>query len=294
MSRGLGSNYGEAMPVTRSAATVGRAERRLAEAQPRELIVSLYGLYAREQPNWLSVASLVRLMSELGVDAPAVRSSVSRLKRRDTLRSLHIDGAAGYALSPSTLKVLRAGDDRIFNGRRAMITDGWVLLVFSVPETERDRRHELRSYLSRLGFGTVTPGVWVAPSHVAAEAQDVLAGRGLDSYVDMFRADHLAFGDVRAKVGQWWDLAELSARFAQFIAAYAPAARRRGVRSDPAAFREYVPMLTAWRRLPYLDPGLPLGLLPARWNGVTASSVFARLDGRLREPARRHARSLIG
>src|SRR5262245_27070197 len=98
----------------------------LGEAQPRELIVTLYGLYARAEHNWLSVASLVRLMSELGVDAPAVRSSVSRLKRRDTLRSLHIDGAAGYALSPSMLKVLRAGDARIFAGRRATLADGWV------------------------------------------------------------------------------------------------------------------------------------------------------------------------
>jgi phenylacetic acid degradation operon negative regulatory protein len=273
--------------------TLGLAEQPLGEAQPRELIVSLYGLYARAEQNWLSVASLVRLMSELGVDAPAVRSSVSRLKRRDTLRSLRIDGAAGYALSPSSVKVLRTGDARIFNGRRATLADGWVLLVFSVPETERDRRHELRTYLTRLGFGTVAPGVWVAPAHLAPEAREVLAWRGLDSYVDIFRADHLAFGDVRAKVGQWWDLDELSARFEQFIDAYSSAGRRRGVRTDQAAFREYVPMLTAWRRLPYLDPGLPLEVLPVRWKGVTASSLFAELDGRLREPARRHAWSVV-
>lgn len=255
----------------------------------------MYGLYARAERNWLSVASLIRLMSELGVDAPAVRSSVSRLKRRDTLRSLPVDGEVGYALSPAAVTILREGDARIFDRQRATLEDGWVLLAFSVPERERDRRHELRTCLTRLGFGTVAPGVWVAPGNLAQEALDVLAHRGLDSYVEMFRGNHLAHGHVKSKVRQWWDFAEVSARYASFIAAYRPVARRWTARTigDRAAFREYVPMLTGWRRLPYLDPGLPLELLPARWNGVTAGALFAELSALLREPARRHAGCVI-
>src|SRR5689334_6651308 len=54
-------------------------------AQPRALIVTVYGLYAREAGGWLSVASLIRLMAELGSDEPAVRSSISRLKQRGVL-----------------------------------------------------------------------------------------------------------------------------------------------------------------------------------------------------------------
>jgi phenylacetic acid degradation operon negative regulatory protein len=52
-------------------------------------------------------------------------------------------------------------------------------------------------------------------------------------------------------------------------------------------------MLTAWRRLPYLDPGIPLSLLPADWPGVRAGNLFAALDGRLRAPAAKHANTLI-
>ncbi len=235
------------------------------EAQPRELIVTIYGLYARAEHNWLSVASLVRLMADLGVDGPAVRSSVSRLKRRDTLRSLRLDGAAGYALSPSSLEVLREGDARIFDRRRATREDGWVLVVFSVPERERDKRHELRTWLTRLGFGTAAPGA------------------------------HLAFADLRGKVGQWWDLDELSAQYAQFIGHFRPLAKRWARKPMPArdAFVEYIPMLTSWRRLPYLDPGLPLDLLPGRWNGVTAGDLFTELNLQLADPARRYALSVI-
>ena len=55
------------------------------QGQPRALIVTIYGLYARETGGWLSVAALIRLMAELGVDEAAVRSSISRLKQRGIL-----------------------------------------------------------------------------------------------------------------------------------------------------------------------------------------------------------------
>src|SRR5882757_4373229 len=55
--------------------------------QPRALIVTIYGLYAREVGGWLSVAALIRLMADLGIDEPAVRSSISRLKRRGILEA---------------------------------------------------------------------------------------------------------------------------------------------------------------------------------------------------------------
>jgi phenylacetic acid degradation operon negative regulatory protein len=265
------------------------------DLQPRQLIVTLYGLYARDEHNWLSVAALVRLMSEVGVDGQAVRSSVSRLKRRDTLRSLSMAGSAGYSLSPAALEVLREGDARIFQAQRASLADGWVVVVFSVPESERERRHELRTQLSRLGFGTAAPGVWVAPAHLAGETARVLARRELARYVEMFRGDHLGFADLSVKVREWWDLDELSARSADFISRFRPVADRLAVRqaSDADAFRQYVPMLTTWRRLPYLDPGLPLDLLPAGWSGEAAAGLFAELNGELREPARRHAMAVI-
>jgi phenylacetic acid degradation operon negative regulatory protein len=271
------------------------AENARADVQPRQLIVTLYGLYARDEHNWLSVAALVRLMSELGVDGQAVRSSVSRLKRRDTLRSLSVAGAAGYSLSPAALEALREGDARIFQTRRAVVADGWVLVVFSVPESERERRHELRAQLSRLGFGAAAPGVWVAPAHLAQETAKVLARSDLDRYVEMFRGDHLGLKDLAAKVRQWWDLDELSARSAEFTARFRPVADRLAVRpaSDAEAFRHYVPMLTTWRRLPYLDPGLPLELLPADWTGEAATELFAELNRELREPAHRHAVAVI-
>ena len=94
-----------------------RAEAELAEGrpqQPRALIVTLYGLYAREVGGWIGVATLVRLMAELGVDEPAVRSSISRLKRRGILEGERVEGRPGTRCPARARTILDEGDRRIF------------------------------------------------------------------------------------------------------------------------------------------------------------------------------------
>ncbi|MEU6199676.1 PaaX family transcriptional regulator C-terminal domain-containing protein [Streptomyces sp. NPDC047061] len=259
------------------------------------LIITLFALYARREHNWLSVASVIRLMADLGVEGQAVRSAVSRLKRRGVLRGERHEGAAGYAVSEGTLEVLEDGDVRIFERHRAEAGDGWLVVVFSVPESERDKRHALRTALTRLGFGTAAPGVWVAPGILADETRRTLQRLGLTPYVDIFTGDHFAFGDLSAKVREWWDLDELTTLYADFLERYRPVSERAAAGAIPAreAFGIYLPMLTEWRRLPYRDPGLPLSLLPPGWMGETAGLLFEELDRTLREPARAHALAVI-
>lgn len=265
--------------------------------QPRALIVTVYGLYARETAGWLSVAALIRLLAGLGVDEPAVRSAISRLKQRGLLEPRRESGAAGYALSRRGQDILAEGDRRIFGRPRAAAADGWVLAVFSVPEPERRRRHLLRSRLAWLGFGTVSAGVWIAPAQLAQETRQLLDSYQLSGYVDLFLARYLAFGDVREQVGRWWDLDRLDQLYRDFIEFARPLRERwrgdgRAAAAPAEAFADYVRALTQWRRLPYLDPGLPAELLPADWNGVRAAGDFAALRDRLAGPAGGHVRSV--
>ena len=271
---------------TDDAGTVART------TQPRHLIVTVYGLYAREGGGWLSVASLIELLAALGVEEPAVRSSISRLKRRGILVARRRGGAAGYELSDEAQAILREGDDRIFRRERATVADGWLLAVFSVPEAERHKRHVLRSQLTRLGFGTAAPGVWIAPAHLYDATADMLLRLDLDSYADLFR-DHLAFGDLAAKVRGWWDLDELERHYQEFLDAHTPVLERSESPGEAQAFADYVHALTDWRRLPYLDPGLPVELLPNDWIGVRAADLFFGLRARLEAPARAYVTKTI-
>lgn len=260
----------------------------VAQSRPRSLIVTVFGAYAREAGGWLSVAALVRLLAAVGVEEPAVRSSVSRLKRRGVLVAERRGGAAGYGLSEAFRTEFDEGDRRIFSRPTGLLEDGWVLATFSVPESERRMRHQLRSRLTWLGFGTVAPGVRVAPAHLADDARRVLARVGLSTYVDLFRADYLDFADLRDEVSRWWDLDELAREYGGYLDAWQPVLaswrRRRSVDARDA-FRDYMGTLDAWRRLPFLDPGLPNELLPRGWQGTKAADVFFGLRERLAGPA---------
>ena len=242
------------------------------------------------------------MLDDLGVESSGVRSSVSRLKRRGVLESVRQGGVAAYRLAPNLEDVFQEGDRRIFSPRRATAADRWLLIAFSVPESQRHLRHQLRSMLTRMGFGSVTPGLWIAPGNTYEDISHQLERAGLTEYVEFFKAEHLTAGDVKDKVSRWWDLPALESLYAEFIERFAPVLERwesagapaPGPDADRAAFADYVQLLTQWRRLPYLDPGLPEEFLPPGWHGLTAERIFAELHRLLNGPARQHAERLLG
>lgn len=244
----------------------------------------------------MSVGSLVRLLGDLGIDGQAVRSAVSRLKRRGLLDPEQVGGAAGYRLSPGASDLLAEGDDRIFSRRRAGTDEGWLLVAFSVPESARDKRHQLRTLLIRLGLGTVAPGLWVAPAHLEPEIARALERAGLRGYTELFRSRHVAGRPIGETVASWWDLDALQAQYAAFLDRQEPVLRSWTDSDHPPrrAFADFVGLVTVWRRLPYLDPGLPLDALPANWVGERAEDLFGDLRARLAGPAREHVNHVVG
>ena len=274
-----------AEPAAASPAAVPKA------ATPRSLIVSFFGAYGRELGGWIAVADLVTLLGGLGIDAPAVRSAVSRQKQRGFLEARQIDGVAGYSLSASAQEILADGDRRIYRRRTVRLEDGWVMAVFSVPEAERHRRHVLRSRLTRLGFGSTAPGVWIAPAHLTEEARHTLERLGLSEYVDLFRAEYLAYSDVRTAAARWWDLGAVQSGYAEFAGLFEDLDPHPA--DDASAFAAYLRALDAWRRMPYRDPGLPADLLPPDWCGTRAADVFFTLHDNLRGPGLRHVKGIV-
>ena len=77
-------------------------------------------------------------------------------------------------------------------------------------------------------------------------------------------------GDEQRVVATAWQLEELEQRYADFLATFDDA----DVAGQAAAFTAQVTLVQAWRRFPFLDPGLPAPLLPATWPGPAAAALF--------------------
>ncbi len=260
--------------------------------RPSYLIMDVCGAYMRPMGGWFPVSSLVVLMGQLGVDEQAVRSAVSRITKRGLLVAETRSGVRGYRLSDTAIPVLDDADQRIFSqGERAQLSDGWVLVSFSIPEEDRDKRYLLRSRLSWLGFGILSNGLWIAPAWLTDDLEDSVRQMGFEQYVTVFRGEYRGFDDARALVERCWELDSLREMYADFLSRWQPVRQKWTRTRRPGgmeAFVDYTLLLNQWRKFPYLDPGLPLELLPSAWEGQRAAEVFFKLRDRLEDAATDH------
>ncbi len=259
------------------------------QGSPGSIIVSFAGSFLRQLGGAIAVADLIRCLAPVGVGEPAARQALSRLKTRGFLTPGRVDGRAGYRLTDAGLADLNSGDRRIFHRRVAGEADGWLLAVFSVPESERAQRHRLRSELGWLGFGTVAAGVWVAPRHLADPTRETLAAADLDRYVTWFAAQPLSPVDV----ARWWDLPALRVRYDRFLREHTADLAATDLR-DEQAFVSYLRLVDSWRVFPRIDPGLPVSLLPDDWPAARAWATFVTLHERWAEPGLAHVRAVVG
>jgi phenylacetic acid degradation operon negative regulatory protein len=268
----------------------------LRATRPQSLIITIFGAFSRDIGGWLPVSALLTAMGELGIEDAAVRSALSRFKRRGILVSDKHGSTAGYALSKSAWRTFDVGDARVLQRRKPPQNTGWVLAAFSIPESSRDVRYRLRSRLARVGFAQVGGGLWIAPRALESDVRYIVDVLGIHEHVDIFVAEHIGFGETVDAVRNWWDLDEIAEQYNAFTSTYGEVARayeRRRTIEPGAAFADYTRVLTSWRPLPYVDPGLPRDYLPADWAGDPATDVFYQLHDLLAPIAQEYIEYLV-
>jgi phenylacetic acid degradation operon negative regulatory protein len=249
---------------------------------------------------WTS--ALVKILAMLGVEEKSARQALARSAAEGWLASLRQGRQVRWSLTGPGRQLLTEGADRIYSfGRQQRHWDRrWLVLIVTVPETKRELRHRLRTRLSWAGFGCPSPGVWVTPNTgQEAEARRILDELGLAAGAMSFAARYSSIGSEESVLARAWDLQQVAARYEAFIDEFACLNPAAGDETLIAQIR----LVHEWRRFPFLDPQLPIELLPEPWTGTAAARLFhsrhaewddqarrrwAALDG---EPRRRNPRS---
>jgi phenylacetic acid degradation operon negative regulatory protein len=237
----------------------------------RSLLFTVLGELVLPTGGQAWTSAFIDVLGRLGVEEKAARQALMRTATDNWLSSERVGRRTVWRLTPASERLLRDGTERIF-GFTAVAEDWdgrWTIVIARTPETERATRHMLRTRLRWAGFGTIMPGVWLSPrGDRGAEVAEILAEAGLpDGY--LFAAEYQGGGPVTAMVGQAWDLGELARAYDDFIGTFSGPAGH-----DPLA--RVIDLVHAWRRFPWIDPGLPAQFLPAPWSGSEAAKLFAR------------------
>ncbi|MGH9056648.1 MAG: PaaX family transcriptional regulator [Acidimicrobiales bacterium] len=244
-----------------------------AGSSAKSLLLTILGEFVLPRHGSAWTSTIVRALGALGVEERNARQALFRLAERGFVRSEKEGRRARWHLTGQGTRLLTAGTHRIYEfGRCDDTWDGrWLVILCFVAEEQRTKRHQLRAQLSFAGFGFLAPGVAVSPHlHQEAEAHSALKELGLLPGAVVLRAETGELIDADELLRRAWDLDDLSSRYQEFQAEFAPLAPV----SDEGRFAGVVELVHAWRRFPFIDPEIPPRLLPPDWPGCTAKELF--------------------
>ncbi len=268
--------------------------------RPRSMVFTLFGDYAYPRGGGqLWFTSLVRIASQLGIGETAIRSAVARLARQGWISARKSGNRSYYILSPAGRRLLDEGTRRIYRADHAPWNGTWCVLTYSIPESRRALRDSIRKQLAWLGFGPIAGGAYISPRNVASAVQALSRRHEVQDFVKVFLSKLAGPADDRRLAQQCWDIPSIGQRYQEFLEHYQPMYRRDFKRisgdmlRDADAFAVRFALTHDFRRFPFIDPGLPETLLPARWPGRCARRLFDEYRAMLSQSALRYF-DLIG
>src|SRR5579875_1268971 len=219
-------------------------------ASARGLLLTVLGELVLPAGGAAWTSAFIAAFARLGVGEKAIRQALARAGAAGWIRPERHGRRTRWVLTAGGTRLLTEGTERIyaFTGTQRDWDGSWMLVLAPVPDAGRPARRRLRTRLSWAGLGSPAPGVWITThANRLAEVEDALRGAGIASW-QAFAAE---FGS--------------------------PAA------ADPLA--RLVELVHAWRRFPFIDPGLPGRLLPPGWIGMRAARLFTARHERWSPPA---------
>ncbi|MCL5958895.1 MAG: phenylacetic acid degradation operon negative regulatory protein PaaX [Chloroflexi bacterium] len=245
------------------------------------MLFTLYGDYILPRGGEIWVGTLIKLFAEFGLSEQAIRSALSRMSQKGWLQVKRIGNKSYYSLTDKGKRLLSEGAKLIYYGRQEQWDGKWYVLTYSIPENMRDVRNLLRKELAWLGYGMLSNATWMCPHDTRDEVKGLVHRLGVDKHVEIFVASHIGFSDGDALVKRCWDLASINRQYETFIVKYRPrfeAHRQRliagqGIEASEC-FVERFMLIHEYRKFPFIDPELPVELLPEGWLGGEAATLF--------------------
>lgn len=264
-------------------------------ASARSYLLTLLGEFVYPSAEHVWTSTLLRSFAAVGIAEKAARQALARAAAAGWIEGGREGRQAWWMLTESGIRLIAEGSQRVRALRHGAQEwpGSWLVLHITLPEARRAERLRLYRALQWLGFGSPTPGLWICPHEQrAAQVEERVAKLGLSGDTLAFSARSLPFGiDERDLAGRAWDLESLAAHYLELDERFGQM-RPRG---DEAVFIAHVQLVNAIQRLPRVDPGLPVELLPPDWNGSGVTRRLDELRGRWRSAAHAYwQRSAMG
>jgi phenylacetic acid degradation operon negative regulatory protein len=264
------------------------------EVRPGLFMVDLLGDFQRAGGTEIRLKALVALGELLGIPGPTMRVTLARFRERGWF-DVRRDGRESiYRLSSSAQITLHEGGRRIHRPPLEAWSGDWSTVIYTVPESDRQTRDDLRKQLIWLGFGPLAPATWIRPQPQLDDVANA-AAKLPSARLTLLTSRTSGLAADRALVARCWDLDALVSDYEQFVRqTRLDLPRYERVSLTPGdAFVERTRLVHRYRTLTRNDPQFPVELQPAGWPGEEARQLFERSHALLSVPAEELYREVV-
>ncbi|HET7629558.1 MAG TPA: phenylacetic acid degradation operon negative regulatory protein PaaX [Bacillales bacterium] len=257
----------------------------------RSMIFTLYGDYISHYGNEIWIGSLIRLLEAFGHNEPSVRAAISRMNKQGWVQSHKVGNKSYYRLSERGVRRINEAAERIFKLQSDEWDGKWRMLMYTIPESKRNIRDELRKEIVWSGFGMLSSGLWISPNRLEKQVRDLIDKYDIAPYVHFFISRYGGPHEDSKLVGECWDLDDINHRYERFIDFYSKkyvmdkTRIANGEMDEGECFVERTKLVHEYRKFLFVDPGIPEQLLPEKWLGQYAATLFSDYYKALAEPA---------
>ena len=223
----------------------------------------------------------------------AYLASLRRLHKQGLIAVSHTDGSMpDIKLTSAALAGLPpyCTPEKYWNKRW---NKWWYVLMFDVPEKNRSYRDTLRKFLRKMRCGCLQRSVWVTPTDIRPDYDDLNRAAAVDSVAFLFESRTvLGFGD-QSVVREAWDFDRSDAiqrRYTQVTED-----NLFQLQNSTPTDEEILQLLRldnqAYAQAMLLDPLLPRELHPSGYQGETAFQIHTELCRQAAEKTTRRKNS---
>jgi len=275
--------------------TATNAEPGAEKLRPGALVIDLLGDFSRIGGREIRLKALVELGEDLGIPGPTMRVTLARLREREWFDVRREGRESIYRLSEIALLDIHQGGRRIHRSAPEEWTGDWSMVIYTVPESDRQTRDDLRKRLGWLGFGPLASATWIRPRPQLDDVTAALAALPAAKLTLMTtRTSGLA--EDRALAARCWDLDALGADYEAFVdELLSQMPGYRDAASDGReAFAARILLVHAYRGFARRDPQFPAALQPAGWRGDDARRLFEEAHSLLSHDSATFYNQLLG
>ncbi|HEX7114813.1 MAG TPA: phenylacetic acid degradation operon negative regulatory protein PaaX [Steroidobacter sp.] len=277
--------------------------RRLKRQRPLRagsLLITILGDAIVPRGGVIALRSLIDLARPFGLTERLVRTAIGRLANEGWVVAQRNGRSSYYSLTANGKARFAEATQRIYGAAPKSWSGEWTLVI--VPPSIKQERESLRNELTWLGFGQLTSGVFVHPTHGEEVIRARLAELGSGGGLIVVQRGIVSPASAVQLVEMGWDLGELAERYRRFIDLFQPVDEALPGACDPEAGEQAFMLRTLlvheYRRIHLRDPQLPASLLPPDWAGSSAHALCRELYSKVFAASERHldaqARALTG